>query len=75
MDDKGYDFKVDLSDLDLCAAIRDNQKVLWAFGRIVYTDGISPVLRETRFCYEATVDVKLETNIDMSGPGAYRLET
>jgi hypothetical protein len=75
MDSNGYNFMIDLSDLDLCAAIRDKQKVLWAYGRILYIDGISPHLRETRFCYEATVDENMETNIDMSGPGVYRLET
>ena len=75
VDWKGYDFMADLSDLDLCAAIRDKQKVLWAYGRIVYMDGISSRRRETRFCYEATVDARMETNIDMSGPGVYRLET
>lgn len=75
MDGSGNDFMMNLSDLDLCAAIRDKQKTLWAYGRIVYMDGISSHRRETRFCYEAAVDAKLETNIDMSGPGVYRLET
>lgn len=75
IDGSGNDFMMNLSDLDLCAAIRDKQKTLWAYGRIVYMDGISSHRRETRFCYEGAVDAKLETNIDMSGSGVYRLET
>jgi hypothetical protein len=75
LDRDGYDFLVDLSDLDLCAAIRDKQKVLWAYGRILYLDGISSLRRETRFCYEATVDERMNTGILMSGPMAYRIET
>jgi hypothetical protein len=75
MDGSGNDFMMNLRDPDLCAAIRDKQKTLWTYGRIVYMDGISSHQRETRFCYEAAVDAKLETNIDMSGPGVYRLET
>jgi len=75
LDRDGYDFMADLSDPDLCTAIRDKQKVLWAYGRILYMDGISSHRRETRFCYEATVDEKMESNILMSGPAIYRLET
>ena len=75
MDEDGNDLMMNLSDPDLCAAIRDKQSALWVFGRFVYSDGISPKRRELRFCYEADVDQKMETNINMSGPGIYRLET
>lgn len=75
MDSAGYDLMMNLSDLDLCAAIRDKRSALWVFGRFVYSDGISQQRRELRFCYEADVDQKMETNISMSGPSAYRLET
>jgi len=72
---EGYDFLADLSSDDLCAAIRDKQSVLWAYGRFLYFDGISPHRRETRFCYETTVDERMNTNILMSGPMAYRTES
>jgi hypothetical protein len=75
MDNGGDDLMMNLSDLDLCAAIRDKRSALWVFGRFVYFDGISQQRRELRFCYEADVDQKMETNISMSGPSAYRVET
>lgn len=75
MDEEGFDLKMNLSDPDLCTSIRDKHSALWVFGRFVYFDGISPTRREFRFCYEAEVDQKIETNIIMSGPGVYRLET
>jgi len=49
--------------------------VMWAFGRICYEDGISPIKRETRFCYEMSVDEKLETFMSQGGPAIYRMET
>lgn len=72
---KGYELIADLSDLELCSAIRDEKSILWIFGRICYGDGISPHSRETRFCYEVTVDEHSETGLVMSGPAIYRLET
>jgi len=74
-DGEGYVFRVDLSSDTLCVAIRDREYVLWAYGRICYRDGISSLLRETRFCYEAAVYGDMETDLLMSGPESYRKAT
>ncbi|HEY0264458.1 MAG TPA: hypothetical protein VGC07_08030 [Granulicella sp.] len=72
---KGYELMADLSDIELCSAIRDKKSALWVFGRICYGDGVSSTLRETRFCYEADVDENMITNLMMGGPAIYRVET
>lgn len=74
--DRGeYGLLADLSSVELCEQIRDKKVALWVFGRIVYEDGISPVERETRFCYEALVEPPLSTYLAMGGPPEYRLMT
>jgi hypothetical protein len=65
----------DLTDPKLCDDIRDEKSVLWVYGRICYGDGISPVERETRFCYQTTVEDSPEIGFCASGPAIYRVET
>lgn len=74
-DDNLSELVMDLSDTSRCEQIRDKNMSYWVFGRICYGDGITSEPRETRFCYEASVDSNLSTNIVMSGPPAYRMET
>lgn len=76
-DDWQYGLIANLSSVELCEKIRDKKVVLWVYGRIVYEDGISSVERETRFCYEASVEARapLETQLAMSGPPVYRIMT
>jgi len=74
-DDGEYGLIADLSEVELCKDIRDKKVVLWVYGRICYEDGISPIKRETRFCYEASVDNNMVTYLAMSGPAVYRIET
>jgi hypothetical protein len=70
-----YGLMADLSDVELCKNIRDKKVTLCVYGRICYGDGISSSERETRFCYEASVEEPLETYLAMGGPAIYRVET
>jgi hypothetical protein len=70
-----YGLLADFSDISLCEDIRDKKRILWVYGRICYQDGISPNIRETRFCYEASVTPPLETYLAMGGSPIYRIET
>lgn len=49
---------------------------MWIYGRICYHDGISPVERESRFCYGFLVESRDgNTLFYAGGPPAYRLDT
>jgi len=65
----------DLSSEARRSNIRNAGCQLWVYGRIVYTDGISPNQRETRFCYGFRVDVHGETLYFSGGPPQYFMET
>lgn len=69
-----YGLIADLSDLSLCAQIREKKAILWAFGCIRYFDGVSSDLREKRFCFATSVDSAGETYLYSAGPADYRSE-
>ncbi len=65
---------VDLSDRAVRDAIRDKKIKLWAYARICYRDGISSVIRETRFCFSVSIRQDGYPLLVRDGPPAYRLE-
>jgi hypothetical protein len=48
---------------------------LWVFGRILYLDGISPVERESRFCFQIIVNSRDKTSFLAGGPTQYWMDT
>jgi hypothetical protein len=48
---------------------------LWIFGRILYLDGISPLERECRFCFQMLVNSGDKTSFLAGGPTQYWMDT
>lgn len=55
--------------------IRWSGDALWVYGRICYEDGISPEIREKRFCYSVTVDGAGRMDLISGGPLLYSMDT
>jgi hypothetical protein len=55
--------------------LRFHGDALWVYGRISYEDGISPEIREKRFCYSVRVDDEDTVDLVASGPADYWMDT
>jgi len=66
---------LDLRDEGKRNDIRLRGHTVWAYGRICYEDGISPEMREKRFCYYATVDEDGSAQLVAGGPDSYWMDT
>lgn len=66
---------VDLSDPNLREAIQDRNTSFWVYARICYQDGISPEIRETRFCFSISIKEDGYPEFMRAGPSSYNLYT